>query len=386
MKKNYFTKFLNIFRFLVYQTINLILKLSKQTKHPKTLLLIRLDSIGDYILVRDYLRCIKLSRKFNNYKITLCGNEVWKDLAETFDKNFIDDFIWLNRKKFNNNPFYKYKLLKKIYKSGFEVVIDTTFSREILYGDSITNTSKANERIGSVGSRDAYVIWKRKLLTDKYYTKLIEQSSNNLFEFYRNKELFEIVLQEKINLIKPILDCSDIDIKLPINKDYAVIFPGAQEEKRRWHSSNFEQIIEKLIITYNLNVIIAGSSADSTVSRKMVKHLTSKACFDMTGKTSLPQLARLISLSKILISNETSSVHFAAASGTPFICISNGQRFGRFMPYPKEMNIKSRYFYPADIERNLDDLTYLEKYRFDSNLNINSIICDKILKSLPELL
>jgi hypothetical protein len=56
------------------------------------------------------------------------------------------------------------------------------------------------------------------------------------------------------------------------------------------------------------------------------------------------------------------------------------------MPYPKEMNIKSRYFYPADIERNLDDLTYLEKYRFDSNLNINSIICDKILKSLPELL
>ena len=149
---------------------------------------------------------------------------------------------------------------------------------------------------------------------------------------------------------------------------------------------NFEQIIEQLINTYKLNVIIAGSSDDSVLSRKMVKCHTSKACFDMTGKTTLPQLARLISLSKILISNETSAVHFAAAVGTPFICISNGQRFGRFMPYPKEMNINCRYFFPEDIEKNLGDLNYLEKYRFDSGLDINSITPDKILKALPELL
>jgi len=46
-------------------------------------------------------------------------------------------------KKFNNNPFCKYELLKEIYKSGFETIIDTTFSREILYGDLIVKTSKA---------------------------------------------------------------------------------------------------------------------------------------------------------------------------------------------------------------------------------------------------
>lgn len=386
MRKIYLTKFLNIFRFLIYKIIDLILKCSKRTKHPKTLLLIRLDSIGDYILVRDFFRGIRISKKYSDYKITLCGNEVWKDLAETFDKNVIDEFIWLNRKKFNNNPFYKYKLLKNIYKSGFEVVIDTTFSREILYGDSIVNTSRGIEKIGSTGSPDSYVKWKRNLLTDKYYTKLIYQSSENIFEFYHNKDFFKNVLQEKIDLSKPLLDCPNIDIKLPTNKDFAVIFPGAQEEKRRWLLSNFEMIIEHLIREYNLNIIIAGSAKDSCISRKMVKCHTSKACFDMTSKTSLPQLAKLISLSKILISNETSAIHIAAAVGTPFICISNGQRFGRFMPYPKEMNIKGRYFYPNEIEKNLNDLGYLEKYRFDAALDINSISPYKVLKVLPELL
>jgi ADP-heptose:LPS heptosyltransferase len=382
----YATKVLNIFRFLIYQIIDLILKSSKQTKHSKTLLLIRLDAIGDYILIRNIFQRLKQSKKFKGFKITLCGNIVWKDLSETFDKDGIDDFIWLNRKNFNNNPFYKFRLLKKIYQSGFEVVVDTTFSREILFGDSIVKTSCADERIGSVGAPDAYVKWKRNLLTDKYYTRLFPYSTETIFEFYRNKEFFINILQEKLGTTRPEIKTSNVDLQLSTNKDFAVIFPGAQEEKRRWHYTNFEHIIEELINTYKLNVIIAGSSDDSVLSRKMVKCHTSKSCFDMTGKTTLPQLAKLISLSKILISNETSAVHFAAAVGTPFICISNGQRFGRFMPYPKELNITGRYFYPEDIEKNLKDLIYLEKYRFDSDLDINSISPIKIIKALPELL
>jgi ADP-heptose:LPS heptosyltransferase len=355
--------------------------------HPKTLLLIRLDSIGDYILVRNFFNCIKQSKKYRDYNITLCGNVVWKDLAETFDKNVVDNFIWLHRKKFNNNPFYKYKLLKKILQAGFEVVIDTTFSREILYGDSIVKASKAKERIGSAGAQDSYVKWKRNLLTDKYYSKLIPQSTKNIFEFYRNKEFFENVLQEKIDLSKPVLVCSDIVIKLPTNKDFAVIFPGAQEKGRRWSSSNFEVIIEYLIAKYNLNVIIAGSSSDSIISRKMVKCNTSKYCFDMTGKTTLPQLAKLISLSKILISNETSAVHFASAVGVPFVCVSNGNHLGRFNPYPEEMNVKGKYIYPDEIEKNINDFKFLSnKYRYESNLDINSITSDKVMTAIEKLL
>ena len=387
MIKIYFTKVINIYRFLIFKIIDFAISLQSHQTYNGTILIIRLDSIGDYILVRNFILYIKQSKKYKNYKITLCGNVVWKDLAETFDKSAVDNFIWLNRKKFNNNPFYKYKLLKNIYQSGFEVAVDTTFSREILFGDSIVKMSKAKERIGSAGAQDAYVKWKRNLLSDKYYTNLTVQSAENTFEFYRNKEFFEKILQENINIIKPEIDTSTVSLQLPTQKDFAVIFPGAQEEKRRWSSSNFEIIIEHLIAKYNFDVIIAGSSADSLISRKMIKCRTSKVCLDMTGKTNLPQLAKLISLSKILISNETSAVHFAAAVGTPFVCISNGQRFGRFMPYPKETKVNGKYIYPMEIENNLNDLDYLtKKFRFDSNLDIKTIKVEKVLMALDEII
>ena len=387
MIKIYFTKVINIYRFLIFKIIDFVISLQSHQTYNGTILIIRLDSIGDYILARNFILYIKQSKKYKNYKITLCGNVVWKDLAETFDKSAVDNFIWLNRKKFNNNPFYKYKLLKNIYQSGFEVAVDTTFSREILFGDSIVKMSKAKERIGSAGAQDAYVKWKRNLLSDKYYTNLIVQSAENTFEFYRNKEFFEKILQENINIIKPEIDTSTVSLQLPTQKDFAVIFPGAQEEKRRWSSSNFEIIIEHLIAKYNFDVIIAGSSADSLISRKMIKCRTSKVCLDMTGKTNLAQLAKLISLSKILISNETSAVHFAAAVGTPFVCISNGQRFGRFMPYPKETKVNGKYIYPMEIENNLNDLDYLtKKFRFDSNLDIKTIKVEKVLMALDEII
>jgi len=387
MIKIYFSKFLNIFRFLFYNIINVLILIKLQKKNAKTLLIIRLDAIGDYILVRNFLHSLKQSNKYKDYKITLCGNIVWKDLAETFDNNSIDEFIWINRKCFNNNIFYKYKTLNQIYQRGFEVVIDTTFSREILFGDSIVNTSKAKVRIGSTGSIDAYVKWKRNLLADKFYTRLIPQSSENIFEFYRNRDFFAKVLNESINFRKPDMTINGIDIEIPTKNDFLLIFPGAQEEKRRWSVEKYVIVIQDLLTKLNVDVIIAGSKSEINITKKIIYNLSTHRAFDMTGKTTLPQLAKIISLAKVLISNETSAIHFAAAVGTPFVCISNGQRLGRFMPYPVEMNIKGKYIYPFQIENQIDNFKMLsKKYQFDSDLDINSITAESVIKAVSEIM
>lgn len=270
---------------------------------------------------------------------------------------------------------------------GFEVVVDSTFSREMLFGDSIVKISNAPVRIGSEVVADSFRKFKRNIFSDSFYTRLIPDNQKNIFEFYRNKYFFEVVFEEKIQLNKIHLDCSQVNLILPIQKSFAVIFPGAQDEKRRWSTLNFEIIIDHLIQKHNLHVIIAGSKSDSNISRKMVKCHTSKACFDMTGKTTLPQLAKLISQAEILISNETSAVHFAATVGTAVICISNGNNFGRFNPYPKEMNIKSIYVYPDEIEKNINDFEFISnKYRYKSKLDINSINPTKVVAAIELLI
>lgn len=364
----------NLLNFIITSLIIKIIHLKRRPIVPKTLLVIRLDSIGDFILVQNFFSFFRTYPVYKEYKITLCGNLIWKDLAEYLNENTFDSFIWINRKKFKWNFVYKYRIMNQIYKAGYETVIETTFTREILYGDTIVKASKAKQRIGSTGSPDSYLKWKRKIFSDDYYTKLITQSDKNLFEFYRNKEFFEKLLQSKIEITKPSMNFDKVEYKLPVENEFIVVVPGAQEKARRWSEENFKEIIKHLLKNYHYSILVAGSASEQSTIQKILRGIESARVVDVSGKTTLSQFGKIISEAKFLISNETSAVHFAAAVNTPFVCISNGQRFGRFMPYPEEMKIDGTYIFPPKMEEHYFDKEYLiENFNMFLDLNINEI-------------
>ena len=57
----------------------------------------------------------------------------------------------------------------------------------------------------------------------------------------------------------------------------------------------------------------------------------------LAGKTSLQQLTTIIAGAQLLVSNETSAVHIAAAVGVPSVCIVGGGHYGRFVPYDEKV-------------------------------------------------
>ncbi len=65
----------------------------KPTIKQNTMLLVRLDLIGDYILFRNFIEIIRKSQKYSNYRIVFCGNIIYRDLAESLEASFIDEFI-----------------------------------------------------------------------------------------------------------------------------------------------------------------------------------------------------------------------------------------------------------------------------------------------------
>ena len=72
----------------------------------KRVLIIRLDAIGDYILFRNVFRFIRNSRKYNDAEITLFGNPAWRQIAETYDADCADHWIWaVNRNDLFRKPF-----------------------------------------------------------------------------------------------------------------------------------------------------------------------------------------------------------------------------------------------------------------------------------------
>jgi len=318
-----------------------------------TLLLIRLDAIGDYVLFHDFLSAIRSAGPFREHRITLCGNRDWKDLALTFDGSFVDDFFWIDRRSFRKNIFYKLAVLCKIRMLGFEVVVETRHSREFYYGEKIVRAAQGLRVIASESNTDNMTP-EQKAQTDRLYTELIPFTKGIIFEFVRNREFVEKLLGQKLHVEKPSLDVSGIIFgEVPVGP-FAVVFPGGSGPDKRWPPQNFSYLIDGILARSNVQVVLAGAGGDAPVCREvMSKCRKDGRILDLSGSTSLAQFAALLSRASFLVSNETGAVHIAVAVNTPVFCIANGNNFGRFTEYPDSVFPRVSYIYPMEIMEQL---------------------------------
>lgn len=380
-----FSKLKTLIKLIIYYFINLFIKPSKEIQ-PKSLLLIRLDAIGDYVLFRNFIEVLKKSEKYKDYSITLLGNSAWKDLSEELDSEFVDEFVWLDRNRFNKDFVYRYQKLREIVACGYEVVLSPVYSREFFYGDTIVKLINAKEKIGSIGDLSNIRKW-QKNISDKYYDVLVPAKSELMFEFDRNKEFFENLLGIKLDIKKPHIDLKPKKLPFELPEKYAILFIGASASFRKWNIEGFAKIGEYLKNQFGYVIVLCGAPSDKDDALRF------KECFDgsyidLVGKTSLIELLHVIYNGNLMIANETSAPHFAVAlEMTNVFVISNGNHYGRFTPYPKDMAPNYHVIYHPEIEKNLDDYERLSNsYGFGSDLDINEISFEMVKNKIDGVL
>ena len=79
---------------------------------------------------------------------------------------------------------------------------------------------------------------------------------------------------------------------------------------------------------------------------------------DFAGEITLNKLIEIIGNAELLISNETVAPHIAVAVNCQFICISNGNHYGRFHPYPEEIFNGGYYVYPPQIMKHINNSAF----------------------------
>jgi ADP-heptose:LPS heptosyltransferase len=116
--------------------------------------------------------------------------------------------------------------------------------------------------------------------------------------------------------------------------------------------------------------------------------LLDERVLNLVGKTSLLDVLYIINNAELLIANESSAPHFAVSLENPnIIVIYNGNSFGRFTPYPKEITDKYHAIYHPDIEKNLTRYEKISnQYGYFSQLDINDIKVENIIKIIKIIL
>lgn len=100
---------------------------------------------------------------------------------------------------------------------------------------------------------------------------------------------------------------------------------------RRWPIEYFSAVIERISEEIRCKFVITGSADEANLSRKL-RNITKAKITILTGETNIDELFALIKRCHLFISNDTSTMHIAAALKTNLIALCGPGDITRFDP------------------------------------------------------
>lgn len=162
---------------------------------------------------------------------------------------------------------------------------------------------------------------KKKIYKFDKDKRLLNKTSETEYTFSCLKKIFPQIRFEDINQHIAISDMTLDEIKTLIqfreNEKMLVVAPGANAPGKIWLQENFIELIHRIKQPFD-KIIILGSSTESDICSAIAEKTGG---LDLSGKTTLRQIAGLCTLSRLFIGNDSGLGHIAAAQGTPTLAI-----------------------------------------------------------------
>ena len=317
-------------------------------------LIVRNDSIGDYLLYRPWLRRMAEELHARGSHLTLAANALWAPLAREWDADLFDELLVVDFGRFQRDLTYRAATLATVGAGGYGTLIYPLHVREPAV-ENFFRFLRAPERVGSQGEHrtDPWFV-----ALDQGYTCLLPTARATRFEYDRNQEFFENWRghpdPHPAPLGVPSAAAAVARFQAELGPKYLVLFPGASARAKRWPAARFAQLARALHEHYGAEfaLVLAGSPDDAGHAHQIRQALGGAPyLIDYCGRTSLPELAALLRGARLLVSNDTVAAHLAVQASTPCITVLMGENYGKFFPYPAALQrAPSRCLFPPSME------------------------------------
>lgn len=112
---------------------------------------------------------------------------------------------------------------------------------------------------------------------------------------------------------------------------FVVINPSARWKTKLWKTKRFAALCNAIIERFSCKVVMVGTSYNE--QNKDIASLTNNRVIDLTGKTTLKELAYLMRLSAAVITVDSGPMHIAAAVNVPVVALFGPTAPWRTGPY-----------------------------------------------------
>lgn len=318
-KKKYYILLATILDFLG----NFIFKIFKPKKtthsaNPKSILLIRLDHMGDVILSLGIPKELKAHHP--QAKIIFLTSSLGADLLQ--NNPFVDEVIVYDAPYFirnyqpNTRSSSYWQLARRLAKEKFD------------WGISLRGDARENFLLYLIGAKEriGYAITGGEFLLTKNITY-----HPKIHQLERHVRLLDSLgikvksLESKVYLTdkeRAATKAKWLDWGLGENKKYIGFAFAAGAQSKNWPIQNLEVFLGELNHRFaDYTVVLVGSLGQRQEDLRLLSHLK---YVNLLGKTSLRELCALLESFKVFIGQDSGPTHLAAMVGVPTIFLFSG--------------------------------------------------------------
>jgi lipopolysaccharide heptosyltransferase II len=283
-------------------------------------LVVRLDSLGDVLMTTPALRAVRQSRPERHVALlTSPAGAAVAALVPEVDEVIAYRAPWMKAADVGDAG-ETLELVGRLRAGGYDAaIICTVYSQSPLPAAFLCYLAGIPLRLAHCRENPYH------LLTDWVVEREPEQVIRH--EVQRQLDLVATVgyrtADQRLSLRVPAEARARVlrllaDQRLNPERMWLVIHPGATAPSRRYPLELYARVAHRLTVDYGWQVVFTGGEDE----RELVQRLRAAMgvpSFSLAGRLGLPELAALIQLAPLLITNNTGPAHIAAAVGTPVV-------------------------------------------------------------------
>ncbi len=294
----------------------------------KNILIIKMSSLGDVIHTLPFSAALR--RLYPKARISWLVHPQFSGFLP--DPPTIDKIIYFDKVAFNKlGILQKISFLRKfrqeLHAEKFDLVIDM---QGLFKSAVVAALTGCPNRIGYCEMREGSNLVSQAICGSHAHDHVIERYLDVVRYLGADVKEIEFPLpdltKEEQSVKKKLTDEGLSEQK------YVVFVPGARWETKEWPPEHYAALADK--VTKNGTfVVLAGGPDEKAKAARILELAQTKKIIDLTGQTSLKELAALIKGCQVFISGDTGPLHFAAALKKPLVAMYGPTKPDRTGPY-----------------------------------------------------
>ncbi len=297
----------------------------------KTIYIIFQQIFGDSVVIQNSLKeYTKLYPKSGGWDVHfLTRPSVLKFMKDTMPLPSDITFEAVDFKLFLEDYRYYKKILRQFSdKAGVVIVPGTSLSAEIF-----SCSTNAYRKIGLIRSIDVQKPWVYAYFYRHAYTETIRPEKEDMMLLRHRKLIHYLGNKEYRAELPQLLPKENI-----IGSSYAVMCPGSSKQEKCWPIERFAEIADYIVEKYDLEVHLCGGKDEEGFAIRMMEKANNKErIVSHIGKTSFSDWSSIVQHAKLVVGNDSATMHLAAAGRVPSVCVAGVYDKYQFFPYKVDL-------------------------------------------------